>query len=313
MGRALRLHMPGAAFHIVSRTQGKEPWFSDDLKDAIADVLLRGAASGGARALAFAVMDTHFHLIVLQGRAPLGETMQPTLRRIALLVQKRRQCEGHVFERRYRAKLCRDSEHLPNAILYVHRNPVKAGICAAATNYRWSSARAYDGRCSPGLLCVNDGLAAFDPDGVASVEATRAAYRERLARTPDSELDEYWNWFWRALRRRRSERALQVPRSPHAHRSALADVRDVALRILHTIDADIDSDLVRSRYGGARVVLVRNQLIAALVQRDYSGVSIARYLRISEASVSRVRGAMRWANLPEIGEPASFEHGKQVR
>jgi REP element-mobilizing transposase RayT len=313
MGRATRLHHPGSAFHIVSRTQGKEHWFADEIKDEIADTLLAGAASAGARPVAFAVMDNHFHLIVFQGRMSLGETMQPPLRRIALLVQKTLGRQGHVFERRYRAKLCKDAEHLPNAILYVHRNPVAAKICKSATDYRWSSATTFEGRRHHSLLCVSDGLRAFDPAGASSMDDLREAYRARLNSFSDKQCDDYWSWFYRAIRRRRDAAQSHVPRSPHADRVALHDLRDVALRILHSIDGEANVELVRSRYGGRRVVEVRTQLVAALAQRGYAGVDIARYLRISEATVSRVRSAMRWTCIPEISTAASLEDGKQVR
>ena len=312
MGRALRLHQPGCAFHVVSRTQGHEPLFTDDIKTEIADLLLRGVASAGARPIAFAVMNTHFHLILLQGAAPLGWTMQPVLRRIALLVHAKHNREGHVFERRYRAKLCNDREYLPNAILYVHRNPIEAAICRRAADYRWSSAAAYEGYAPPGLLAINEGLQAFDPLGTASLDQTRTAYQDRLVHTDKTKMDEYWTWFWRAVRRKRDSVPV-IPQSRHVHRASLRDLRDVALVILRTIDPDIPVDLVRSRYGGPHVVAVRTQLIAALLQRDYPNVKIAKYLRISESTVSRVRSGMRWGSIRGIAGPADMEDGKQVR
>jgi len=313
MGRALRLHHPGAAFHIVARTQGQEHWFADDLKDRIADILLSGVASAGARPVAFAVMDSHFHLILYQGATSLGETMQPVMRRIALLIQKAQGRQGHVFERRYRAKLCQDSEHLPNAILYVHRNPVKAMICQSPTEYRWSSANAFENKCPPGLLCIEDGLRIFDATGSSSIQTLREVYCNRLRRIEDAELDGYWAWFWKSVRRRRNASDPYVPRSPHSQRASLRDLRDVALRVLMSIDDQIEVELVRSRYGGRRIVEVRTQLIAALAQRGYPGVSIARYLRISEATVSRIRSAIRWASIIGMTETANTEDGKQVR
>jgi REP element-mobilizing transposase RayT len=310
MSRGFRLHHPGSAFHIVSRTQGQEPWFTDDVKDEIADMLLNGVAFAGARPVAFAVMDTHFHIVIFQGRATLGETMQPALRRIALLIQKKQGRIGHVFERRYRARLCQDAEHLPNAILYVHRNPVKAKICRRVTDYRWSSANAFEGNCAPGLLLVDDGLRAFDSTGSASLDALREYYRDRLGRCTDEQLDDYWSWFWQSVRRRSRTAVSYVPRSPHVYREALRDLRDVALVLLRSIDANADVEFVRSRYGGRAIVNVRTQLIAALIQRGYSGVDVARYLRVSETTVSRIRSAMRWSS---ISIPASMEDGKQVR
>lgn len=301
MSRTARLHHPGSAFHIVSRTQGHEPWFVDSIKDEIADMLLRGTHVAGARPVAFAIMDNHFHLILFQGREPLGGVMQGPLRRIALLVQRTHHHIGHVFERRFRSKLCHDLEHLPNAILYVHRNPVKSGRCRQATDYKWSSAVAFEGGCAPGLLCIDDGLRAFDVNGSSSQESQRLAYRDRMRRCSDDELDGYWTWFLHTVRRNRGERTLYVPTSAHRERPGLRDLRDVALNILTTIDGDVPSELVRSRYGGPRVVAIRKQLIAALGQRGYPGVAIARYLRISEATVSKVIAAMRWAGITHSG------------
>jgi putative transposase len=312
MGRALRIHQPGSAFHIVARTQGQEHWFADELKDRIANIILGGVASAGARPVAFAVMDNHFHLLMFQGGVSLGETMQPVMRRIAILIQKHQNRVGHVFERRYRAKLCQDSEHLPNAILYIHRNPVTANMCRVPTDYRWSSANAFEAKCPPGLLCVDDGLRVFDPTGAAPIDDAREIYTNRLRRIEDAELDGYWAWFWKSVRRRRNTSAY-VPRSRHVRRAAVHDVRDVALRVLRSIDDAVNVDLVRSRYGGPPIVLVRTQLVAALIQRGYQGVAIARYLRISEATVSRIRSAMRWGSIPDMSETANLEDGKQVR
>lgn len=297
MGRTLRLHQPGAAFHICSRTQGHLPLFDDGCKDAVADILLTGVVSAGAKPIAFAVMDNHFHLIMMQGAASLGWTMQPILQRIALLMQRRHKVEGHVFERRFRAKCCQDAAYLPNAIVYVHRNPVKAKMTSRPCNYRWSSAACYEGKAPPGFIAVADGLQAFDPEGCASVDQQRQAYVDRFKPGAHDSDEDYWDWYFRP---RYQKHKLTLPATPHSSRRALRDIRDVAIEILRTINKEIAIELVRSRYGGHEVVSVRKQLIAVLIQRDYPGVAIAKYLRVSEATVSLVRSAMRWGSLPDV-------------
>ena len=297
MGRTLRLHQPGAAFHIVSRTQGHLPLFDDGCKDAIANTLLTGVVSAGAKPIAFAVMDNHFHLIVLQGTAPLGWTMQPILQRVALLMQRRHKIQGHVFERRFRSKCCHDAEYLPNAIVYVHRNPVKANIVLQPCNYRWSSAACYEGKAPPGFIAVAEGLQAFDPNGSGAFLSQQDAYIDRINAARHDDEEDYWDWYFRP---RYGRRQTSVPATPHASRKALRDIRDVAVDILRTINRDIDVEIVRSRYGGRDVVAVRKQLICSLIQRGYAGVAIAKYLRVSEATVSLLRSAMRWSSIPDI-------------
>lgn len=46
---------------------------------------------------------------------------------------------GHVFQGRYKAVPVRDEKYLLSLIRYVHQNPVRAGICQKAEEYRWSS------------------------------------------------------------------------------------------------------------------------------------------------------------------------------
>jgi putative transposase len=51
---------------------------------------------------------------------------------------------GHLFQGRFKASLL-DDAHLWNAVAYVERNPVRAGMVSRAEDYRWSSAAAHCG------------------------------------------------------------------------------------------------------------------------------------------------------------------------
>jgi putative transposase len=53
----------------------------------------------------------------------------------------RRSC-GHVWQARF-FSCPLSSNHVWNAMAYVERNPVRAGLSARATQYEWSSARAH--------------------------------------------------------------------------------------------------------------------------------------------------------------------------
>jgi REP element-mobilizing transposase RayT len=45
-----------------------------------------------------------------------------------------------VWHREYWDRYIRDQRHFQRTILYIHANPVKAGLVARAENWRWSSA-----------------------------------------------------------------------------------------------------------------------------------------------------------------------------
>lgn len=167
-------------------------------------------------------------------------------------------------------------------------------MCETASAYEFSSARAYEGLEPCGNICVEDGLQLFGCTSKMSTSGSREEYIQQMTR-PFSEEDREAIEFW--LRRRRGPRRLAITYWKEHERKPAMDIRDAALRFVKVIDAGADIDVVRSRYGGPQIVSVRIQLIATLLQRGYSGTSIADYLRIAPATVSRVRSRMRWESL----------------
>jgi hypothetical protein len=71
---------------------------------------------------------------------------------------------GHLFERRYRAKLVDVDRYFVAVLRYVHMNPVKAGLAMDPAQYPWSSHRAYLGLESPTWVTTAFGLALFSTD-----------------------------------------------------------------------------------------------------------------------------------------------------
>jgi hypothetical protein len=58
--------------------------------------------------------------------------------------------EGHVFERRFWSALIEADSHLSQAGRYILLNPVRAGLCATATDWQWSSYRKTMGMTTKG-------------------------------------------------------------------------------------------------------------------------------------------------------------------
>src|SRR5687768_1527176 len=143
MSRTIRPYIRGVAFHIVARTQGRQPWFDERIRDDVAYIIKEGLATSDARLLAWAVMPNHFHLVLQHGARPLGWVMQPIMRRLSLKVQRAHGVEGHVFERRFRSYPCADASYLRNAIVYTNLNPRRAGLCGEDGSYKWCSYSAF--------------------------------------------------------------------------------------------------------------------------------------------------------------------------
>lgn len=93
------------------------------------------------RLRAWCIMPNHVHCLAeLHPEFQIGEVVHSwkswSANRINALLGR----SGALWQREYHDRLIRDRDHLGSAIRYIHRNPVKAGLCALAEDFRWSSA-----------------------------------------------------------------------------------------------------------------------------------------------------------------------------
>jgi REP element-mobilizing transposase RayT len=319
MGRQRRSNLPGAPFHLISRTQGREPLFRG-IEGAVARVIGEAAAVTRTSLLAWAVMPNHLHLLVVQGAQPLSVPMQLMLRRIAHLVKQRDALTGHVFQGRYREHACLDPSYLRNAIAYIHLNPVRAGLCGSTAGYEWTSHRHY---CDPSgaspdtaTLHVDAGLQLFARKAAMSrlqwIECYRQFIEWRLAADrvlktdaadqagdiepaeltvpppPTDGGDQYWWERWglvcTAAQRRRTEAHL-LSRRP--------DLATVARGTLADVSRNVSLETLRSSSRLPDVVTARRKVVERCTKLGYQNHQVARYLRISHSAVSRIVAAAR--------------------
>ena len=144
MARLARVVIPGIAHHVTQRGNRRLPvFFSDDDRRLYLALLREGCAAARVACLAWCLMDNHVHLILVPQtadglRAALGEAH----RRYTRAINFREGWRGYLFQGRF-ASYPMDDAHLMAAVRYVERNPVAAGLAAAAGDWRWSSARSH--------------------------------------------------------------------------------------------------------------------------------------------------------------------------
>ena len=144
MGRDLRIHYPGAIYHAMSRGVDRRLIFADDVdRSFFMGVLNRLEKASSAHVIAYCLMGNHFHLAIKVGSVPLSSIMQRLLAPHAANFNERQGRTGHLFEERFRAKLCLDDQYLAGLIPYIHNNPVRAGLVASARDWAWSSIHQY--------------------------------------------------------------------------------------------------------------------------------------------------------------------------
>ncbi len=146
MPRKPRLQLAGGFFHVFGRGVRREPIFWDD-EDRQYFLNLLGVITDRQRwlVLAYCLMTNHFHLLLETPEPNLSAGMHRQLGGYAQWFNERHRVEGHVFERRYQSVLAESDAHMLELTRYVVLNPVRAGVCSHAGQYRWSSYRATAG------------------------------------------------------------------------------------------------------------------------------------------------------------------------
>jgi putative transposase len=139
-----KLDQPGLISHITQRAAGKELLFLEN-NDYLAmlGILKKSAKEYNIRYLALCIMQNHVHILIKTQEKNLFEAMKYIFSRYALWFNKKYQRKGHLFAGPYRQSVCLDSVYLLAASVYIHLNPVRAGLVENASKYRWSSSRLY--------------------------------------------------------------------------------------------------------------------------------------------------------------------------
>lgn len=142
MPRKPRSEFPGAIHHVTIRGVNRRIIFRDDADCwAFVQLLQDTCEHCEWRVLAYCLMDNHAHLLVHTAEANLGPGMQRLSSSYARRSHNRYRSSGHVFQGRYHALVVQRDAYLLEVFRYILLNPVRAGLCRHAVDWRWSSAR----------------------------------------------------------------------------------------------------------------------------------------------------------------------------
>ena len=128
------------AHHAFPRGNSGMLIFRDDADRQVLLVLLKGVVDAYRWDLrAYCLMRNHFHLVVITATANFSNGMQRLLSAYVRYFNYRHARGGHLFKRPFKSEPIKDERQLAIAVAYVGDNPVRAGICTDAGDYRWSS------------------------------------------------------------------------------------------------------------------------------------------------------------------------------
>ena len=144
MPRMARLVVPGHPHHVTQRGNRRQQTFFEEA-DYLAYIDILSALKDRAKVdiWAYCLMPNHVHFVAVpQQEQSLAKLFGAAHHRYARRVNVINEWQGHLWQERFRSSVM-DEEHLLAAVRYIELNPVRAGICAAAENWRWSSVHAH--------------------------------------------------------------------------------------------------------------------------------------------------------------------------
>jgi putative transposase len=135
-----RFQHPGTTYHAHTVSAGSIPLVENDedcelWRTALGIVVERY----GLRVFAWALLTTHWHVLLQTPEANVGEAMRWLNGVYAQGFNRRHGRRGHLFGGRYDAWVVQSDDHFLNVARYIAWNPVLAGLADHPARYRWSS------------------------------------------------------------------------------------------------------------------------------------------------------------------------------
>ncbi|MHC4957023.1 MAG: transposase [Planctomycetota bacterium] len=149
----------------------------------------------------FALLQTHFHMLVRSPHGQLSRAMERILRGYARWFNRRRRRDGALFKERFKSKLVDHDGYKALLVRYIDDNPVRARLALHAAAYPYGSAYRYSMPFGPCWLertwieaevSAVGGTAAYDPN-------------EYATRFPSRLPDDIAGWIEGAIVRKRNE------------------------------------------------------------------------------------------------------------
>jgi len=178
-----KLNVPNVVLHITQRAAGKEPLFIEDSDYLMMLGLLKETSQKYSLiTYAFCLMPNHVHLLLSQNEPNLYDAMRYLFSRYAMRFNQKYERKGHLFAGPYRQAVCFDDSYLLAASVYIHLNPLRAGLVSDPFHYPWSSHRLYCDDNAPGsFVDPHFILDILSEDGVNKKEGYRQLIKEGTA------------------------------------------------------------------------------------------------------------------------------------
>jgi REP element-mobilizing transposase RayT len=151
------MNYPGTFYHVLSRGNEKREIFRDK-SDYLRFLEKTGQMVERFKmeVHAYVLMKNHYHLLIHTQEANLSRAIQWLGVSYSVRFNFRHQRTGHLFQGRFKSFLIENERYFTALVLYIHGNPLRAGLVGRLEDYPWSSYPAYaDKKYQPSWLTTN--------------------------------------------------------------------------------------------------------------------------------------------------------------
>jgi putative transposase len=178
MPRTARIDIPDILQHVIVRgIERRNIFLDDDDRRLFVDRFSKLLTQTGTECLAWALLSSHFHLLLRPQAIKLSVFMRRLLTGYAVVFNLRHQRSGHLFQNRYKSIVCEEDPYLLELVRYIHLNPIRAGMVKTMEDldaYPW---------CGHAVIMGKQELAGQQADEVLSLfgknkRSARSKYRD---------------------------------------------------------------------------------------------------------------------------------------
>jgi len=328
MPRQSRLDAPGTLHHVIGRGIEGSKIFRNrgDREDFLAH-LAKLCEAKALSVYAWALMDSHFHLLVRSGNEFLSHSMRRLLTGYAVSYNRRHRRYGHLFQNRYKSILCEEDPYLLELARYIHLNPVRGRVVKDWKElrvYPWAGHSAIVGRQKRGWQDVGTVLGYFGQRKKRAIVAYENYVIEGIEKGKRPELvgggliRSMEGWSEVLSLRRRGEKTASDERilgSGEFIEQLLSEAEEKAKETLGwrgrvaSLQAllskiskrdGVEEEKVRGGDRRGSVVGVRKLFCQIAVRRlGYCGATVARFLGVTTSLVNRYASSEEVENLDQ--------------
>jgi putative transposase len=176
MARKPRDQIEGGTYHVTIRGVRKQPIFADE-DDRLGMLMLLDDVTSRYDWVVhgYVLMGNHWHLMLDTAQPSISVGMHRLNNLYARHFNLKYGHEGHLFDRRFFSNVVLSDAQFLGTMRYLANNPVLAGLCRRADEYRWSSFPSLSGLAPKLRFVSHEWLKLISED---AEEALRIFYEE---------------------------------------------------------------------------------------------------------------------------------------